>query len=191
MRIPLIPLWLKVSYTLMVAVIVPLYTLTYGLSNFLWFSDVALLVLVPALWMESKLLNSMMAVGVLPFEFIWLIGFFTGGAFLGIAGYMFSDQLPLWLRALSGFHFVMPATIIFLLYRLGYDPQALSYQICLALVICLITFFFTDPAKNINWISGPGYVQNWMSPGLYFAIGMVTLPVIVYLPMHFLLKRLF
>src|SRR5205814_618349 len=60
-----IPLWIKVAYTLMVAVIVPVYLAYYGPANFLWFSDVALVVTGVALWLESPLLVSMMTVGVL------------------------------------------------------------------------------------------------------------------------------
>ena len=45
----MIPLWIKVSYTLFAILIVAVYMLKYGLGNFLWFSDIALLATVPAL----------------------------------------------------------------------------------------------------------------------------------------------
>jgi hypothetical protein len=48
-----IPLWLKVAYTAFVAVLVPYYWHTYGPVNFLWFCDIALLVTLAALWLES------------------------------------------------------------------------------------------------------------------------------------------
>jgi len=51
-----IPLGLKVIYTLYVCVLVPIYWRQYGPANFLWFSDIALLALVPALWLENALL---------------------------------------------------------------------------------------------------------------------------------------
>ena len=57
----MIPLWLKITYTLFVSSVVPVYWRRYGPANFLWFSDIALLVTVPALWLESPLLASMMA----------------------------------------------------------------------------------------------------------------------------------
>ena len=44
---PQIPLWVKLGYTLFVAVLVPIYLRHYGPANFLWFSDVALLATVP------------------------------------------------------------------------------------------------------------------------------------------------
>ena len=63
-----IPLWLKIGYTALVAVIVPIYWLKYGAANFLWFSDIAFILLVPALWWESGLIASMMALSVLLLE---------------------------------------------------------------------------------------------------------------------------
>ena len=52
----MIPLGLKIIYTLYVCVLVPIYWRQYGPANFLWFSDIALLALVPALWLENALL---------------------------------------------------------------------------------------------------------------------------------------
>ena len=52
----MIPLGLKTIYTLYVCVLVPIYWRQYGQANFLWFSDIALLALVPALWLENALL---------------------------------------------------------------------------------------------------------------------------------------
>src|SRR2546423_2963725 len=72
---PLIPLWVKVVYTVFVCVVVWVYAREYGPGNFLWFSDMALLVTVVALWMESALLASMMAVGALVPELAWNVGF--------------------------------------------------------------------------------------------------------------------
>jgi hypothetical protein len=71
-----IPLGLKVIYTLFVCALVPIYWRQYGPANFLWFSDIALLALVPALWLENALLVSMMAVSVVFFEALWNVDFF-------------------------------------------------------------------------------------------------------------------
>lgn len=53
---PVIPLGLKIVYTLFVCELVPIYWRQYGPDNFLWFSDIALLAIVPALWLENALL---------------------------------------------------------------------------------------------------------------------------------------
>ena len=49
-----LPLWLKIAYTGLVAVILPVYAKTWGWRNFLWFSDIALVATGIALWLESR-----------------------------------------------------------------------------------------------------------------------------------------
>jgi len=70
-----IPLGLKVVYTLFVCALAPIYWREYGPANFLWFSDIALLALVPALWLENALLVSMLAISVVFFEALWDVDF--------------------------------------------------------------------------------------------------------------------
>src|SRR5919106_881963 len=60
-----IPRWVKVAHTSFVLVLVPVYWRQYGPGNFLWFSDVALLTAVPALWLEHRLFASAQAVAIL------------------------------------------------------------------------------------------------------------------------------
>lgn len=60
-----IPLCLKISYTLFVAGLVPVYWVHYGPAHFLWASDIALLAIVAALWRASRFIASAMAVAVL------------------------------------------------------------------------------------------------------------------------------
>ena len=184
------PLWFKLAYTLMVLLIIPLYWREYGPGNLLWFSDIALIVLAIALWTRSRLLVSMMAVGTLLLEFAWLLGFMTGGKLL-ITGYMFDASIPLWLRSLSGFHFILPPLLIFLLYRWGYDQRALKWQTLLAWIVLPVTFLTTDQENNINWVFGPGVTQSNFPPLLWLALIMLALPLLVYLPTHWVLKRLF
>jgi hypothetical protein len=62
-----IPPALKIVCTLFVCGLVPIYWRQYGPANLLWFSDIALLALVPALWLENAPLVSMMAVLVVFF----------------------------------------------------------------------------------------------------------------------------
>jgi hypothetical protein len=68
-------LGLKIIYTLFVCALVPIYWRQYGPTNFLWFSDIALLALVPALWLGNALLVSMLAISVGFFEALWNIDF--------------------------------------------------------------------------------------------------------------------
>src|SRR5438309_4182085 len=88
-----LPLPVKVLYTLFVAVLVPSYWSFYGPANFLWFCDIALLVTVPALWWENRLLASMQTVAVFLANVIWLVDFLarllTGDFLLRWTHYMF------------------------------------------------------------------------------------------------------
>ncbi len=187
-----IPLWIKVAYTLMVAVIVPVYLAYYGPANFLWFSDVALIVTGVALWLENPLLVSMMTVGVLLPELLWNVTLFTrlvtGIRVSGLADYMFDTRIPKWIRTLSLFHVVLPVLMLWMLHRLGYDPRALPAQTALAWVILPLTYAVTKPEDNINWVYGPGArPQRQISPPLYLAFVLILFPLIVYVPTHLLL----
>src|SRR5262249_13647659 len=103
---PLIPLWVKLAYTLFVAVLVPYYWKAYGPTNFLYFCDVALLLGLAALWLESPLLASSAAVGILLPQTLWvadLVGNFFGRPITGMTAYMFRPDLSRLLRGLSLF----------------------------------------------------------------------------------------
>lgn len=186
-----IPAWITIPYTFMVCVIVPVYWKEYGVTNFLWFSDIALLLMVPALWLKSPLLSSMMAVGVLPFETIWMVAFFSAGTVGHMADYMFDPNLSIFLRGLSLFHFPMPAVIIFMLIRFGYDKRALLAQTLLALIVIPLTYALTSPEDNINWVYGFDKAQTSLPPLLHLGLLALTMVGLVFVPMHFLLKKLF
>lgn len=184
--------FVKLAYAAFVCLLVPVYWRAYGPGNFLWFSDIALFVTLVALWARSALLASMAAVGVLALELLWTIDFLTGGRLVGLAGYMFDPDKPLYLRGLSMFHLLLPPILLWLLYRLGYDRRALVAQTILAWIVLPLTYLTTDPEQNINWVFGPGVnPQDRISPSLYLGLQMIALPIFVYLPSHWALQRLF
>ncbi len=189
-----VPLWLKLAYTLMVCVIIPVYWRDLGPGNFLWFSDIALILLVPALWLENRFIASMMAVSVLLLEIAWVLDFLTGGNLLRIAAYMFAEgDDPAWhIRVLSGlFHLAIPPVLLFMLLRFGYDRRALPAQIALTAVVLPVTYLVTGPADNVNWVYGPAEPQDWIPSYLYLALLMLAFVFLVYLPSHWLFKKLF
>jgi len=190
------PLWLKLGYTLMVTAIVPVYFVHYGPANFLWFSDIALIATAVALWAESRLLASMMAVAVLLPELLWNISFFSRllvrVRVSPLADYMFDRAIPLWIRALSLFHIPMPLVLLWMVHALGYDARALPAQTALAWVVFPVTYAVTDPKENINWVFGPGgQPQRRLPPRLYLLLVLLVFPLIVYVPTHVLLTTLF
>jgi hypothetical protein len=192
----LIPLWIKIAYTLMVALIVPIYTVKYGWRNFLWFSDICMLGLVAALWLENALINSMLSVGVLIPEMVWFLSYFGrlffGIRITGLAEYMFDTKLPLFLRGLSLYHVVLPPVLIYLLFQLGYDERALWAQTILAWSVLVLCYLITDPKENVNWVFGFGVKpQNKIHPVLYLVLLMLAFLILIFIPTHFLLKWLF
>jgi hypothetical protein len=187
-----IPLWIKLLYSLFLCVLVPVYWRQFGPIHFLWGSDIALFLILAAVWLEKPLLNSMMAIGIMPFELVWIVDFLTGSNLLGVTGYMFEAAIPLSVRSLSLFHIFLPAIMLFLLYRLGYDRRALPAQIVLAWLVLPVTYLVTDPAKNINFTaSWGGEPQTILDPLLYLGLEMILVPAVVYWPTHLVLRRVF
>ncbi len=192
------PPWIRLSCTLFTCLLVPVYWVQYGPANFLWFSDIALLGTVAALWLGSRLLASMMALAALLPEAGWNIDFFTrlilGADAMGMDGtrYMFDPSIPVLVRALSLFHMFLPVLLFWLVRRLGYDSRALAYQTLLAWIILPASYLFTDPAHNINFVLGVGSSapRTDMTELAYLVLLMLILPLCIYLPTHFALTRI-
>ena len=185
-------------FTVLVAVIVPVYLVKYGPANFLWFSDIGLLGICIALWLEHRLLGSMMALAVLLPETLWLLSFVSGAIAKGrgvttLATYMFDARIPLFLRALSGaFHLALPPGALWLVFQYGYDDRAFLAQTLLAWLVLPATLWLAPPEKNVNWVRGLGHPPRRLIPlPLHFGLMMLIYPVLIYLPTHLLLARYF
>lgn len=192
----MIPLGLKVGYTIFVCALVPIYWREYGPANFLWFSDIALLALVPALWLENALLVSMLAISVVFFEAIWNLDFLfrlaTGKSLIGLSAYMFDPGIPLFIRGLSSFHLVLPLLLLWLLQRLGYDHRAFLWQTIVALVVLPLSYLVSNAQENVNWVYGLGENRQRILPApLFLILLMLLFPLAVYLPTHLLFARIF
>ena len=192
----MIPLGLKIVYTLFVCALVPIYWRQYGPANFLWFSDIALLALVPALWLENALVVSMLAISVVFFEALWNIDFFfrlaTGKSLIGLSAYMFDPKIPLFIRGLSCFHVVLPLLLLWALHRIGYDHRAFVWQTIVAVVVLSLSYLMSSPQENVNWVYGFGQNPQIIPPGpLFVFILMLLFPLVVYLPTHVAFTRMF
>jgi hypothetical protein len=201
-----IPLAAKVAATAFLAVLVSIYLHTYGPTNFLWFCDAALILTVTGMWLESSLLISMCAVGILLPQSLWLVDFggnFLGFHFLNLTSYMFDHQLPLFTRGLSLFHGWLPLLLVWLLVRLGFDQRALAAWTVLAAGLLLVCYFFTPPAGthpanpnlpvNINYVYGfnDQQPQTWVNQNLYVGLWFGVLWLVAFLPTHLALQRIF
>ena len=201
-----IPMWLKIAYTAFLAVMVPVYWIKYGPTNFVYFCDVALFLTLIGMWREDALLISMPAVGILIPQVLWCLDFAVqlfGGKMAGLTAYMFDENRSLFLRGLSFFHGWLPFLLLYLVKRLGYDRRALLGWSITAVVLCLISYFLLPPAgavlddpntpRNINYVFGfdDAKPQEWMPLLAYLFVWMGALVGLVFIPTHFLLKRYF
>ncbi len=204
--VPRVALWVKLAFTAFLAVLVPYYWQAYGPTNFLYFCDVALFFALAALWLESPLLASMPAVGILLPQALWMIDFLAGLVGLpltGMTAYMFDPALTLFTRGLSLFHFWLPILLVWLVARLGYDARAFWYWTAVAWGLLLVCFLWMPPAApnrvdrnipvNINYVYGfnDDEPQTWMPPLAYFGLLMAALPLAIFWPTHLLLRWAF
>ena len=141
-----IPLAVKLIYTLFVAVLVYNYWRAYSPWTFLFFCDVALLLTLPALWLESPLLISLPAVGLVLPQMLWVFDFATGARITGMTSYMFDPKLPLLVRGLSTFHGWLPFLLVWGVWRLGYDSRALAGWTAISTLVLLTSYFLAPCA---------------------------------------------
>ena len=184
-----LPLWLKVGFSVWMLLWVPAYLSFYGPRNFLWLCDLCNFILLIALWAESKLLFSSQIVSVLLLDVLWTIdvgmAFFFGVHPIGGTQYMFNLEIPTHIRLFSLFHVFVPVLLVWSVWRLGYDRRGLLLQTALTWIILPLSFIFSSPEWDINWVWGPfGRPQTLLHPGVYFLLCMLLYPVIVYLPTH-------
>jgi len=186
-------LWIRLTLTAWLFVWAPIYWQAYGPQNFLWFCDLANLLLAAALWIPSPLLFSSQAVSVLLVQVFWisdvvgrlLLGFHP----IGGTEYMFDPAKPLALRLVSLFHVAVLVLIVWGLRRLGYDRRGLALQIAIALVVLPLSWLF-GPELNINWTWGAfGNVQQALPPTLWLPLLFAAYVGILYLPSHWAFRR--
>jgi hypothetical protein len=184
------------------ALLVPIYWHHYGPANFLFFSDLALFFVLAAIWLESPLLASMPAVGTLATQALWIADFVAvavGGRITGMTGYMFDSGYPFYLRALSLFHIWLPALLLFLVWRLGYQARAFWAWTVLAWGVLLISYLLLPPpgpnaagtARNINYVYGFSDTepQTIMPQWMWLLMLMAGYPLLIFAPVHFALRR--
>ena len=201
-----LPLALKLLVTAFVAVMVPVYYVNYGPTNFLYFCDISLLLCLVALWTERALPASMAAVGILLPQALWCLDFLgelVGVHLVGLTAYMFDPNRSRFLRGLSFFHGWLPFLLVFLVKRLGYDRRALTAWTALGWSLCLVAYFWLPAAGtvmadpkipvNINYVFGfdDAKAQTWLPGSVYLLGWIAVLFIACYLPTHLALRKLF
>jgi hypothetical protein len=179
---------------------------TYTPWNFLYFCDIALLVTLPALWLESPFLVSTQTVAILLPQTLWVIDFsarlLAGVGVVGMTAYMFNPGIPLFVRGLSSFHGWLPFLLLWLVFRLGYDRRAFLAQSVFGVAVLLVCYFLApgpppsigrpNAAVNINYVYGldDRQAQTWMAPGSWFGLLVTFTLVGLYVPTHAALQKL-
>jgi len=183
-----IPLWLKVVWTACVIAWLPLYWRQYGVQNFLFFCDLGNLFILAGLWLESALIFSWQACGLLLFQALFAIdllgALISGRHVIGGTEYMFDLHVPLPIRLLSLFHLVAPPLLLWAINRLGYDSRGWKFQTLTAWIVVPINYFWR-PEYDVNWARGPFFREQHAIPGpVYLLAYLIMVPAAIYFPTH-------
>jgi hypothetical protein len=186
------PLWLKLLWSGWVIAWVPFYGKQYGAQTFLFFCDLGNFFIAAALWLESPLIFSWQACGLLLFQALYTIDLvaavLTGMHPIGGTEYMFDTRVPLFVRLLSLFHIVMPPLLLWAIWRLGYDPRGWKYQTITTWLVVPVNYFWR-PQSDVNWARGP-FFRELHGPAsiIYLIAYLILVPLLVYWPSHLVLR---
>ncbi len=188
------PLWLKIGWTMWLFVWAPLYWRQYGVQNFLFFCDIGNVLIGIGLWLESRLIFSWVACGLLLFQTAYTIdlagALLMGGHCFGFTDYMFDSHLSLAIRLLSLFHVATPPLLLWAIWRLGYDPRGWRIQTLMTWIVVPLNYFWRSE-QNVNWARGLFFREQHTMPGAVYLLGyLVAVPLCVYLPTHLFLSWL-
>jgi len=187
-----LPRWLKIAWTVWVLAWVPFYWKQYGAQTFLHFCDLGNFFIAIGLWMESALIFSWQATGLLLFQTLYTIdlvsALVSGKHIIGGTEYMFDVNVPLFVRLLSLFHVVMPPLLLWAISRLGYDPRGWKLQTLTTWIVVPVNYFWR-PDRDVNWARGLFYREQHLVPGLLYLLAyLIVVPLLVYFPTHLLLQ---
>lgn len=187
-----VPLWLKIGWTVWVLAWAPVYWRQYGLQNFLFFCDLGNLLIALGLWLESPLIFSWQACGLLLFQTLYTADLagaaFSGRHLIGGTEYMFDPHIALWVRLLSLFHVATPPLLLWAIWRLGYDARGWKFQTLTTWIVVPINYFWR-PQADVNWARGLFFHEQQVMPGWLYLVGyLVIVPAVVYWPTHLFLQ---
>jgi hypothetical protein len=189
------PTWVRWTALFWLAIWLTIYLKYWGASTFLFLCDIAVILTCLGLFAGNALLLSSQAVSSIVIDTVWLVDIAAKLVFdrhvVGGTDYFFDPNYPLWVRLMSCFHVVLPFVLLAALRRTGYDRRALPLQFAIALV-AMIASRFAAPARNINFVYiDPILHRQWGPAPIHVAAMLVGMTVVIYVPTHFVLSRLF
>lgn len=189
-----IPIWIKLLWSAFVIVWIPLYWRQYGAQNFLFFCDLGNLFITAALWLESPLIFSWQACGLVIFQTLFALdlagALLSGRHFIGGTEFMFDPHVRYSIRLVSLFHVATPLLLLWAIRRLGYDGRGWRYQAVTTWIVVPINYFWR-PQYDVNWARGPFFHEQHAVPGLLYLLAYLAIvPATVYYPTHLFLTWL-
>jgi hypothetical protein len=159
-----VPLWLKIGWTVWLLVWAPVYWREYGAQNFLFFCDLGNVLIGIGLWLESPLIFSWVACGLLLFQTLYTVdlagALVVGQHVLGGTEYMFDPGRALFIRLLSLFHVVTPPLLLWAIWRLGYDLRGWKLQTLMMWIVVPVNYLWR-PEMDVNWARGLFFQEQW------------------------------
>lgn len=190
-----VPLPARIGFTLWMVAWVPVVLATQGPQNFWWLCNLAQFVLLIAVWTSDRLLVSSQAGTVVLVGLVWTLDFVAGLALgkspAGVTSYMFSDELPLALRATSTYHIWLPLFVLWLCRRQGFDDRGVWLQCIIGTLAIIGGWQFGDPVRNLNYTMAPfGIAQTWIPQSAWIPVLCVGTALLVYLPGHWIVRAI-
>jgi hypothetical protein len=139
------------------------------------------------------LLLSSQAVSSLVVDISWCADFLVYGLFdfhiLGGTDYMWDQEIPLFTRSLSFFHFLMPIVLLWSLRRVGYDRRGFRLQAAIAVVVLIVSRMMPS-FMNLNFAhQDPILGRAWEPALLHLTLILAGLIGVVYGITHQILLR--
>lgn len=199
-----IPLWLKIAFSIFMAIQIPAYWFHYGPMIFLYFCDVALLLTLVALWTENSILLSAAFVGIFLPQLLWITDFLfrlSGVPLSPLTAYMLDETRPIHIRLLSSFHLWIPVMLPWTVWRVGFDRRGILLWGCMTWLLLAVCFLVTPPPGqyddphllvNINFVYGFSLTQEQtlMNRHLYLVGLMLSWPIATCVPTHLFFRWL-
>ena len=193
-RTPL-PLAARVGYTVWMLIWVAVILAEQGPQNFVWLCNVAKFLILYSVWTGNRLLLSSQAGTFVLVGAVWALDLLVAlpgrESLTGFTDYMFNPELALAARVASLYHVFVPLFLLWVLTRTGYDRRGWRLQCAIGACAVVAAWLVTEPHRNINWVHRPfGMDQPPLAEPQWVAVLVVALPLLIYLPGHWLVQRL-
>jgi hypothetical protein len=188
-----VPLAGRIGFTVWMLIWVPIILAAQGPQNFLWLCNFAKFLILYSVWTGNLLLISSQAGTMVLVGLVWtldlMVSLALGSSPTGFTDYMLNPELALSARLASLYHIGVPIFLIWLLLRVGYDRRGWYLQCVIGAVAVIGAWLLTEPRRNINWVYQPfGLDQPPLPEPVWVAVLVLALPLLIYLPGHFLVS---